>query len=95
MGENETHGRDDALLFPSMKTGVDAFETFLDEAVRNASPKGMRAGATKAARYIENVTEDAGLDMNSINNATSTLCTIVRALSYEVEKLRAQMKQEG
>lgn len=95
MSEDETNGRNDAVLFPSVKLSVDFFEEQLGEAVRDASPRAMRSGAVRAARYIENVAEDAGLDMDRINNATSTLCTIVRALSQEVERLRMQVTQEG
>lgn len=95
MSENKTSAKNDAVMFPSVKLSVDFFEEQLGEAVRDASPRAMRSGAIRAARYIENVAEDAGLDMDRVNNATSTLCTIVRSLSREVERLRVQVTQES
>jgi len=93
MSENVTNQEVKMVWFPSVKLGVDTFEELLSEALCEASPADMRAGATKAARYIENVTQDAGLDMNRINNATSTLCRIISSLSGQVESLRAELEK--
>lgn len=81
-----------AVIFPGTKIDdTDFFGQELAAVMEDASPEDMRRAAVRAAQYIEEVAESAGLEMNYVNNATATLCTIVRELAIEVENLRTEL----
>lgn len=75
---------------------IDAFEEQLHKAVNDSSPEEIEKGLRRAMQYIEDQAEQSNLDMDHINNATSTAMT---AFFQMVKRLRvaeselAQLKQ--
>lgn len=71
----------------------DVFEERLSDALDNADPQEIVEAIRRACQYIERVAEDANLDMNQINNATSTCCRGAMRLAGKLQQIKAITKE--
>jgi len=70
---------------------IEAFEDRLDEAVRNGTPRDIEQGLRQAMRFIKNRAGDANLNMNHINNATSTAMRAFAEMAGRLRKVEAEL----
>lgn len=77
----------------NFRIGAEAFENRYSRLTQGMDPSRARKTVHTALEFLEYQGEDAGLNMDHLNNATATVTRIVGHLSAEVERLRNQLDE--
>lgn len=67
---------------------IDRFEDLLGEFIREATPGALQGAVVYACRVIELNAEHKRYNLNTVNNATSMICTVTRRLMGKLEQAR-------